>query len=341
MSQRRAFTLVELLVVIAIIGVLIGLILPAVQKVRALANQIACSNNLRQIGLAALTYHDANKSFPPGVERPTPPTAGQPLPRRGSLFVFLLPYLDQDSVYTRWDFGNPGANWMGSPPLAATVIPTLVCPADANIDNPQDRGSGQFAAMTSYGGNGGTRSMLPENATADGIFHETGNQSRPKPGQRPVRRNDISDGSSNTILFGERYHGDRNWDTWLPAPFTPPPDPPLFAIESYGVWAPVSPHAVADVTLSGYATINYGTPVYWSPPPPVPPPGITPPPPPVPWSFFLPYYEFRLSAFGSGHGGGANFCLADGSVQFVREGIKLSVLQAFCTRAGNELANLD
>src|SRR5262249_49795771 len=214
----------------AIIGALIGLILPAVHKIRVTANQLACQSNMRQLGLAALTYHDAKRSYPPGVERPLI-ISGQPLPRQGSLFVFLLPYLDQDSVYTRWDFGNPIANWSGSPPLAATILPTLICPSDSNIDNPQIKGPSQLAAMTSYGGNGGTRSMLPENATADGIFHETGALSRPKPGQRPVRRQDINDGSSNTFLFGERYHGDRNWDTWLPAPFMPPPNPALLAIE--------------------------------------------------------------------------------------------------------------
>src|SRR5262249_4558454 len=108
----------------------------------------------------------------------------------------------------------------------------------------------------------------------------------------------------------------------------------------YGVWAPVGPHAIADVTLSGFATINYAPPG-WSPPPPLPPPGITPPPPPVPWADFLPYYQFRLSAFGSGHHGGENFGLADGSVHFVSESISLPVLQAYCTRSGDEVANWD
>ena len=340
MPKRRAFTLIELLVVLAIIGVLIGLILPAVQKIRATAARLGCANNLRQLGLAAISYHETNRSFPPGVERPVV-INGQPPPRQGSLFVFLLPYLEQGTIYNQWDLGNPSANWSGASPLAANVLSVLVCPSDANVENPQDRGGGQSAALTSYGGNGGTRSMLPQNATADGIFHETGQASLPKPGQRPVRRNDISDGSSNTILFGERYHRDGNWDTWLNAPWVQAPNPPLLAIEAYGVWAPVGPHAIADVTMSGYASINYGTPQPWLPPPPVPPPGITPPPPPVPWANFLPNYELRLSAFGSGHSHGANFCLCDGSVHFVRESISLATLQAYCTRAGNETATID
>jgi prepilin-type N-terminal cleavage/methylation domain-containing protein len=341
MSQRRAFTLIELIVVIGIIGVLIGLTLSAVQKVRATVNQISCANNLRQLGMAALSYHETNGKFPSGVDRPLP---GTPPPRQASLFVHLLPHLEQGVLYNQWDFTNPSANWSGFPPRASTVLSVLVCPSDANIDNPRDLGGGQSAAMTSYGGNGGTRSMLPQNATADGIFHETGPLSLPKPMQRAVRRNDISDGSSNTILFGERYHRDGNWNTWLGAPWVPPgPTPRLWAIEAYGIWAPnlVYADAIADVTMSGYATINYGTPVPWSPPPPVPPPGITPPPPPVPWPQFLPNYELRLSAFGSGHRGGVNFCLCDGSVHFVSESISLKTLQAYCTRAGDEVANFD
>jgi prepilin-type N-terminal cleavage/methylation domain-containing protein/prepilin-type processing-associated H-X9-DG protein len=339
MTKRRAFTLVELLVVIAIVGVLIGLILPAVQKVRAAAARISCANNLRQLGLAALAYHDRHHTFPPGVERPI--ISPQTPTRQASLFVYLLPDIEQENVYQRWDFADPAANWSGSPPLAATVIPILMCPADYNIDNPQDRGGGQMVAMTSYGGNGGTRSMNPESAKADGIFHETGKLSRPARGQKPIRLAQVTDGASNTILFGERYHRDGAWNTWLAAPFIPPPNPPMLSIDGYGVWAPVGLHAIADVTLSGYATLNYGTPVAWYPPPPVPPPGITPPPPPIPWPDFQPYYELRLSAFGSGHQGGANFCLADGSVHFVSQTIALAVLQAYCTRSGDEVANWD
>src|SRR5262249_27798413 len=141
MAKRSAFTLVELLVVIAIIGTLIGLILPAVQKVRAAAARISCASNLRQIGLAALAHHDRKLSFPPAVERPIT-AIGKPQPREASLFVYLLPDLEQDAIYQRWDFTNPLANWAGSPPLAATVLRVLMCPADANIDNPLDRSGG-------------------------------------------------------------------------------------------------------------------------------------------------------------------------------------------------------
>jgi prepilin-type N-terminal cleavage/methylation domain-containing protein/prepilin-type processing-associated H-X9-DG protein len=339
MSKRRGFTLVELLVVLAIIGVLIGLILPAVQKIRSMAARISCANNLRQLGLAAMAYHDAHREFPPGLQRPA--TVEPIPPRQASLFVYLLPFVEQEPTYKNWNFTNPIANWSGNLPAAATVVPVYVCPADFLSDNPEDRGNGMSAAMTSYGGNGGSRSMLPENAKADGIFHETGAFSRPRPNQKPIRIAQVTDGTTNTFLFGERYHGDRNWDTWPGAPFMPMPDPPVLPIGGYGVWAPVGLHAIADITLSGYATINYSCPVAYIPPPPPPPPLLPPPPPPVPWGEFLPFYELRLSAFGSGHTGGANFCMVDGSVQFVSDAIALTTLQALCTRSSGERASLD
>src|SRR5215213_9679429 len=99
---RRAFTLVELLVVIAIIAILIGLLLPAVQKVREAANRIKCNNNLKQLGLAAQAYHDANDRFPVGVQMPyakagnDPLTGGMGSPFGPSWAVLLLPYIEQD-----------------------------------------------------------------------------------------------------------------------------------------------------------------------------------------------------------------------------------------------------
>src|SRR5262249_24614992 len=100
-SRRRGFTLLELLVVIAIIAILIGLLLPAVQKVREAANRMVCTNHLKQIALAAHNYHDDHGQFPPGGRLP-PDVGGVPIGRT-NLWVELLPYIEQDNLYRRWD----------------------------------------------------------------------------------------------------------------------------------------------------------------------------------------------------------------------------------------------
>src|SRR5262245_52213577 len=124
---RRAFTLIELLVVIAIIGVLVGLLLPAVQKVREAANRMSCQNNLKQMGLAVHNYHDTNGSFPPakvnsggGLNQnilsysfyPSDPPAasGNMIVYNHVGWVFLLPYLEQDNLYKLYDFKKPSVN---------------------------------------------------------------------------------------------------------------------------------------------------------------------------------------------------------------------------------------
>jgi prepilin-type N-terminal cleavage/methylation domain-containing protein len=124
-NRSAAFTLIEILVVIAIIAILIGLLLPAVQKVRTAAARIQCSNNLKQIGLACHNYHAAYQAFPPQYNSV------------GLWVVLLSPYLEQDAFYQQWlptltaSFPR-GAQVKGGPiSLQATVIKTLICPADA------------------------------------------------------------------------------------------------------------------------------------------------------------------------------------------------------------------
>src|SRR5215468_6600882 len=105
MTRRTGFTLIELLVVIAIIALLIGLLLPAVQKVREAAARMKCTNNLKQLGLAAHAYHDANGQFPPGVNMPyaqannDPLTGGMGNPFGPNWAIYLLPHVEQDALF--------------------------------------------------------------------------------------------------------------------------------------------------------------------------------------------------------------------------------------------------
>jgi prepilin-type N-terminal cleavage/methylation domain-containing protein len=99
--RRSGFTLIEVLVVIAIIGIVVGLLVPAVQRVREAVNRVTCQNNLKQIGLAVHGYHEAQKKFPLGSrnDRPQVPLTAP----RTTYIIQLYPYLEQDATYQRWD----------------------------------------------------------------------------------------------------------------------------------------------------------------------------------------------------------------------------------------------
>jgi prepilin-type N-terminal cleavage/methylation domain-containing protein len=190
--RRTAFTLIELLVVIAIIAVLIGLLLPAVQKVREAASSSQCKNNLKQLGLALHGYHDANRSFPPGVVADTSDLRSG----RHSGLVYLLPYLEQNNLSNRYDFT---ATWRspGNLALAQTRVPEFLCPS-ASGQVPED--GGVSGAPTDYAFCKGAMAYLSADATirpGSGLFDV--NSAR--------RIADVRDGTSQTFAMGEAVSG--------------------------------------------------------------------------------------------------------------------------------------
>jgi len=321
-AKRFGFTLVELLVVITIIGILIALLLPAVQSAREAARRMQCSNNLKQLALAAHNYHSSHRTFPPGLNQSE--FSYSPRFRGTSLFVFLLPYLDQQNVCRDWDYGHPLANTTGGPSaLSATVIATLVCPSDRIVENPIEK-AGTYYGMTSYGGNGGTRSYYPDFATVDGIFHTTGPASHPKPDQQPVSLRDVRDGTTHTLFFGERNHRDPNLESFARMYWAD-------SLTRLGTWSAIGGRKrIGDVTMSGHAPINFQIPVDYS--------ARQAANPPLGSSADFNYYQdLRICAWGSNHPGGANFAFVDGSVRFLAESLPLVTLQALSTREGEEV----
>jgi prepilin-type N-terminal cleavage/methylation domain-containing protein/prepilin-type processing-associated H-X9-DG protein len=320
--KRSAFTLIELLVVIAIIAVLIGLLLPAVQKVRAAAARTQCNNNLKQIALAAHNYHDANQLMPPGVAYP-----GQGN-RWTSMFVELLPYLEQGNLAAQWDYATVNNNFGNESKPAAAVLKMLVCPSAKIDQNPIKYGA--FAlGITTYGGNAGYKAFPQWRATSDGVFGYSTASNR-----NQVTLIAILDGTSNTILFGEKIVGDGALDSYQSAPLQPVPSPALLSSGAYGTWAPpVGPTAGAGILLIGTMTINFTFPTRYVPP--VIPPGTQPPP--VAWGALESIAWDRFGAYGSEHTGGAYMAMADGSVRFLRTETPLNTLVGLSTRAGGEV----
>jgi prepilin-type N-terminal cleavage/methylation domain-containing protein/prepilin-type processing-associated H-X9-DG protein len=312
-TPRRGFTLIELLVVIAIIAVLIALLVPAVQKVREAASRAQCLNNLKQIALAAHHYHDVHQKFPTGGRLPV--YVGARPTGATNLWVELLPYFEQDNLLKQWDpVDNRNNVKGGTNATQAQVITILICPSDPlpqlvveltiPIAPPWSLG---FYGMSSYGGNAGKRSVKAGTAppwpgmTKDGIFFI----------DSCVGLRDVIDGSSTTLLFGERYHVDPQYDLQHDKLWngTPP-------MAQFGRWAEVAYQGVAaNVMLHTAAPINYQM---------------------SPGGDFD-AVQNRICAFGSGHPGGANFAFADGHANFLSESIPFLRLQALSTRAGWEV----
>lgn len=277
-KTRNAFTLIELLVVIAIIAILIGLLLPAVQKVRDAANRMRCQNNLKQLGVASHTYHDTHGKLP-AMNR----TNGL----RWGWGTFILPYIEQTGLYAQ--LGSPSyfdatmtvMPTVATQPLLRTKISTYLCPSDAQLTevNPNFDNLGKSNYVIT--GSGG----LPGLTGAGVTQHDSGTA---YPIAVAIAITDISDGTTNQILFGERDSVKNLGAVW-PG-------------RSAATWAANTGTATWTInkpyTGTNMGSFNNNSQDVIG--------GID---------------QCSRSGFTSMHTGGANFCMADGSVRFIREGI--------------------
>lgn len=309
---RAAFTLVELLVVIAVIGLLVALLLPAVQTARETARRAQCANNLRQIGVAMLNFHDSKKSFPSayvshagGEMGPPSEETGDAGPGWTCLFE-ILPYLESSANRDAFDLTRPCWSPVNATPALQTIS-TYLCPSvsDESTHYQVRNEAGALAdfARGHYVANAGRpevwENSAPNLATiADGPLFRNSR----------IKIKDITDGTSHTVFMGEQtpLHSDSTWVGIVPGSMTFPSR--NFPAISPDAAAPqINVHSGPGGSDEGIVIIH---------------------PPNSPLGFVDEMY--------SEHTGGCNVLFGDGSVRFIDEMINQLTWAAMATRAGGE-----
>jgi len=333
--RRSAFTLIELLVVIAIIAILIGLLLPAVQKVREAAARAKCSNNLKQLALACHAYHDVNNGLPRGAEgsvlpQPNPPGNTTMFVGTGWL-TYILPYEEQAPLFSQYSLAiayndtTTTINGVTSVNLRVgnVKVPTHYCPSGPNLQsgNGSEVANGQTNETTHYYGvmgpggttnpttnvvGGVTYSYTVGSANANGAWSAHGmlshfqNATGSVSTNRIVKLTDVTDGTSNTLMIGEIS---------MNIPSTTPAIP-----NHYRSWVRGN-NGGSGVTKN--VTYAIGS------------------------TFYNGSNNFNDISFMSNHTGGANFANGDGTVRFVRTSVTMSVYQAAASISSGEVASLN
>lgn len=337
-ERSRGFTLVELLVVIAIIGILIALLLPAVQAAREAARRTQCNNNLKQIGVALQNYHDAVRRFPPSTMQATPQTGGMQNGTLGEFYDFgslalLMPYMEGTSVYNTMDMrqavyvpGGGGSAGYNIAPVnmraAGTLVPMFLCPSDLFKSVSSDYGVTNLGPVN-YAACVGTGMNFGSPFNTDGPFYA----------QSATSAADLLDGLSNTAAFSECRlgTGPENYSGSMPGNDVQSIFAMLYsqvsdaACASAGLWNVDNNKGflwmVGELRCGAYN--HYYTPnqAIWDC---------------IGFDANNGFATTGWHAARSNHPRGVNLTRADGSVGFISSDIDLLVWRALSTRAGGE-----